>query len=129
MQQFISKALSKGLKKAHEIGKAEAKILFMTSTYILVSSIILITSGYNMGTSYQLSHILGKYFLCQSTGIQPGRVSQCDEALSAGYRDLKIPIFTILNAVAFFLYFVLMPPMLLILVIKCTCHCKQFRKS
>ena len=93
MQQFISKFLSKGFKKAHEIGKAEAKILFVTLAFILISSLILITFSYFVSISDQLFQILGNYFLCQSTGLQPDR--ECDVIFNARYRDLKLSVFGI----------------------------------
>ena len=66
--------------KALEMGKAEAKILFITSAYILVSSLLLITITHAVITSESEIQTMSDYFLCQSTGVQPGK--QCDETSS-----------------------------------------------
>ena len=114
-------ALSKGLKKAHNIGKAEAKILFLTSAYILISSLLLATLTYIVITRERDIKIFGNYFLCQSIGLQPGR--QCGE-ISAGVQSTALRS---LLRVAIILE-VLVPMVGLVFVAKkCNCHYK-FRK-
>ena len=120
MQQFILKASSKGFKKAH---KLEAKIVFITSAYIVASSLVLITYSYsNFIIRDQFFQNVGRFYLCQSTGLQSG--TECDEAaLTDGFTDLQLYAFYILLGVVIILH-IIAPIGFLILFIKCNCHYK-----
>ena len=102
------------------MGKAEAKILFMTLVYILISSLLLITTTHAVITREREIQIIRDYFRCQSTGIQPGK--QCDET-SRGIQST--PLDTLLK-VAIILEG-LIPLCALIFVAKCSCNYK-FKK-
>ena len=75
---IFQQLIGKGLKKAHEMGKAEAKIIFVTVVYILISSLLLVTITHAVVTREREIQIISNYFQCQSTGLQPGK--ECDEA-------------------------------------------------
>ena len=114
-QLFVLKMGLKNLK-AREIGKAEAKILFITATYILISSLLLITITHAVVTRERDIQIIIDYFRCQSTGLQPSK--QCDE-ISRGLQST--PMDTLLNVV--FVLEGIIPICALIFVAKCTMSC------
>ena len=116
-QQLL--VLKMGLKnsKTREIGKAEAKVLFVTIAYILISSLFLITTTHVVVTRERDIRIISDYFQCQSTGLQPGK--QCDET----FRGLQsTPMDTLLNVATVLEGFI--PICALVFVAKCTCKCK-----
>ena len=115
--------LKMGLKnsKAREIGKAEAKILFITSAYILICSLLLITITHAVVTRERDVEIINDYFQCQSTGLQPGK--QCDET-SRGLQST--PMDTLLNVAI--VMEGLVPICALIFIAKCTCTDCKFEK-
>ena len=127
MQQFILKASSKGFNKAWKIGKAEAKILFITSAYILASPLFFITySYYHFIIRDRHFQNAGRFYLCQSTGLQSG--IECDEAaLTDGFTDLQFSAFYILLGVVIFIH-TLGPIGTMILIVKCNCRYK-FNKT
>ena len=111
-QQFAIKTLSKGLKKAHEMGKAEAKILFLTLVYILISSLSLVTITHAVVMREREIQIISDYFWCQSTGVHQGK--QCDEGIQSTPLDTLLEVAIILEG--------LIPLCALIFVAKCTCN-------
>ena len=126
MQQFILKASSKGLKKARNLGKAEAKFLLITSAYVITSSLGLITYSYaHFILRDRFFHNAGRFYLCQSTGLQSG--TECKTALTDGFTDLQLSAFFILLGVVIFLH-ALAPIGSMILIVKCNCHYK-FNKT
>ena len=108
-----------GLKnsKALEMGKAEAKILFVTSAYILVSSLLLVTITHAVITGEREIQTMSDYFSCQSTGVQPGKL--CDET-SSGVQSTPLNTLTKVAIV----FENLIPVCALIFVAKCTCKYK-----
>lgn len=116
-QQF-AKTLSKGFKTAHQMGKAEVKVLFMISVYIIISSLLLVTITHAVVTREKFIRNIISYFSCQS---QPGQ--QCDDDI---IRRLQSTPFDTLLQVAIILEG-LIPIFALIFVAKCTCNYK-FKK-
>ena len=103
------------------MGKAEAKILFLTSGYILTSSLVLVTFTYVVVSRERDIQIIGDYFLCQSTGLQPG--GQCGETSSFQSTALNtlLKIAIILEG--------LVPIAALVFVAKCTCNKFNFKRT
>ena len=113
--------IGKGLKKAHEMGKAEAKIIFVTVVYILISSLLLVTLTHAVVTREREIQILSDYFQCQSTGLHPGK--ECDETsrhVQSTPLDTLVEVAIILEG--------LIPICALIFVAKCNCNHKLFKK-
>ena len=118
--------LKMGLKnsKVRKIGKAEAKILFVTSAYILISSLLLVMITHAVVTKEREIRSIIDYFQCQSTGLQPGK--QCDETsrgLQSTPMDMLLNVAIIMEG--------LIPICALVFVAKCTCNCKfeKLRRS
>lgn len=119
-QQFAVTTISKGFKKARKMGKAEVKILFLISVYILISSLFLVTTTHNVVMGEKVIQATIDYFSCQSMGLQPGK--QCDEIL----RRTQSTPFCTLSQVAIVLEG-LIPICAFIFAAKWTCYYK-FKK-
>ena len=117
-QQFAKTTLSKGFKTAHQMGKAEVKILFIISVYIIISSLLLVTITHAVVTREKFIRNIISYFSCQS---HPGQ--QCDDDTIRGLQstpfDTSLQVKIILEG--------LIPIFALIFVAKCTCNYK-FKK-
>jgi hypothetical protein len=96
------------------MGKAEIKLLFLISVYVLIVSLLLITITHAVVTRDKFIQIIISYFSCQS---QPGK--QCDDT-----RRLQSTPFDTLLQVAIILQG-LIPICALIFVAKCTCNYKS----
>ena len=103
-------------KEAGLVRKAEAKILFIMSYYIILGTLVLALFSYIEAISDVEYRTVEEYFTCQSMGLQPGK--HCGETPQAHLATL-----TSLSAVA-----IILTGLLPLVVIAFTVQCK-FMKS
>ena len=112
-QELGIKKLSREQRPSSDVGKAEAKILFITCYYILTSCIVIATFMYALVMREKYAEIIRNYLFCQSTGLQPGK--ECGE-----HPDMQLRVLNSMETTSvFFQSFV--PAVVLIFIVKYNC--------
>ena len=95
------------------MGKAEAKILFIVCYYVLVGTLVLTLFTYLETISDEQYKAIEQYFICQSTGLEPGKgCGETPQAHLAAFNSLAV-VAIILTG--------LLPTVVLTFTIKCDC--------
>ena len=124
IQELILKKFSKNSrKKVAQVGKAEAKILFVVCYYVILGMISLVTFTYIEATNPSNLSAIEEYFVCQRSGFHPSEGNQCGERPSVRLFPLNI-----LSAVGI-LQLALLPVVILIFTVSCTKpNCQKWKK-
>ena len=120
---LLKKLLKKTRKQIIQVGKAEAKVLFVVCYYVILGVFGLITLTYFEATNPSNLVAVGEYFKCHFTGFHPGEVSHCGKRPS-----VRLLPFNILSAVGI-VQLAFIPVVILVFTVTCTkSDCAKWKK-
>lgn len=124
---MLLKKISKNTKRKFlQVGKAEAKVLFVVCYYVLLGIISLVTLTYFEATNPSNLEAVKDYFLCHRPGFLPGEKNYCGRRPS-----VRLLPFNILSGVGI-IQLAFIPVVILVFTVSCNCtksSCKKCRKK
>lgn len=124
MQELLLKKVSKKTRKQIiQVGKAEAKVLFVVCYYVILGVFGLITLTYFEATNPSNIVAIGEYFKCQLPGFHPWEVNHCGKRPS-----VRLLPFNILSGVGI-VQLAFIPVVILVFTVTCTkSDCAKWKK-
>ena len=124
MQEMLLNKLSKKMRKqVIQVGKAEAKVLFVVCYYVILGVFGLITLTYFEATNPSNIVAVGEYFKCQLPGFHPHEINHCGKRPS-----VRLLPFNILSAVGI-VQLAFIPVVILVFTVTCSkSDCAKWKK-